>query len=245
MSRILITGSSDGIGRACAVSLLDDGHEVIVHARSQQRLSAVEDLISRGAASVVGDLSLPEDLAQIAEQANRIGAIQAVVHNAGIIDGPLLLPVNVVAPYVLTATIHGPGRLIYLSSSMHRGGHADLSCADWSGSRKTVSYSDSKLFATTLMAAVARLAPASIAHAVDPGWVPTKMGGPDATGVLSLSHVTQSWLATTDDSQALVSGRYWHHHRTEAPHCAVHDEQFQADLLLALEKHTGVQLSSN
>lgn len=245
MSRILITGSTDGIGRATAVSLLDDGHEVIVHARTQQRLTAVEDLISRGASGVVGDLALSEEVEQIAEQANRIGALDAVVHNAGIIDGSSLLPVNVVAPYVLTAAIQGPGRLIYLSSSMHRGGQADLTGADWSGSRKSVSYSDSKLFATTLMAAVARLRPASISHAVDPGWVPTKLGGPGATDDLALSHVTQSWLATTDDSQALVSGGYWHHRRTEVPHRAVGDEQFQTHLLAELAQHTGIQLSSN
>ncbi|OZC93016.1 short-chain dehydrogenase [Rhodococcus sp. 06-418-1B] len=245
MSRVLITGSTDGIGRATAVSLLDDGHEVVVHARTQQRLTAVEDLISRGASSVVGDLALPEEVEQIAEQANGIGAIDAVVHNAGIIDGPSLLPVNVVAPYVLTAAIQGPGRLIYLSSSMHRGGHTDLTGADWSGSRKTVSYSDSKLFVTALMAAVARFRPESISHAVDPGWVPTKMGGTGATDDLALSHVTQSWLATTDDSRAFDSGKYWHHQRTAVPHRAVHDEQFQTDLLAALAQHTKIQLSSN
>ncbi|MEU6643525.1 SDR family NAD(P)-dependent oxidoreductase [Saccharomonospora sp. NPDC046836] len=241
MSRILITGSTDGVGRAAATSLLDDGHHVVVHARTPQRLAAVGDLTSRGALSVVGDLAHRDEVHGIAEQANRLGPFDAVIHNAGIIDGSSLLPVNVVAPYVLTARIPA-SRLIYLSSSMHRGGRADLSHADWSGTRKTASYSDSKLFVTALMAAVARRWPSVLAHAVDPGWVPTKMGGPSASDDLALGHVTQAWLATVDDPEVLVSGRYWHHRRTEEPHPAVHDEGFQDELLAAVHRHSGIDL---
>ena len=241
MSRILITGSTDGVGRATAASLLNDGHDVVVHARTPERLTAIQGLASRGALGVVGDLSRPGEVQGIAEQASRLGGFDVVIHNAGIIDGPALLPVNVVAPYVLTALIPA-ARLVYLSSSMHRGGHADLARADWAGTTKTASYSDSKLFVTTLMAAVARLRADVLAHAVDPGWVPTKMGGPSASDDLALGHVTQAWLATTNDDEALVSGRYWHHQHTEQPHPAVHDEQFQDELIAALEEHTGITL---
>jgi NAD(P)-dependent dehydrogenase (short-subunit alcohol dehydrogenase family) len=241
MSRILITGSTDGLGRAAAASLQGDGHRVVVHARTPGRLAAVPELTSRGALSVVGDLARPDEVRSIAEQAEGLGPFDAIVHNAGIIDGPALLPVNVVAPYVLTALIPA-SRLIYLSSSMHRGGRADLSRADWSGQRRTASYSDTKLYVTALMAAVARRWPARLAHAVDPGWVPTKMGGPSASDALALGHVTQAWLATTDDPEAMVSGRYWHHRRTERPHPAVHDERFQDELLAALAERTGVDL---
>src|SRR5699024_5786336 len=97
----------------------------------------------------------PEEVRSLAEQANRLGPLDTVIHNAGVIDGPALLPVNVLAPYVLTALVPA-SRLVYLSSSMHRGGHADLTGLDWSGSQKTGSYSDSKLYVTALMAAVAR-----------------------------------------------------------------------------------------
>ncbi|SIO84957.1 hypothetical protein [Nocardiopsis sp. JB363] len=79
-----------------------------------------------------------------------------------------------------------------------------------------------------------------LTHAVDPGWVPTKMGGPSASDDLALGHVTQAWLATTHEREALVSGRYWHHRRTEVPHPAVHDERFQDELLAALAHHTGI-----
>jgi NAD(P)-dependent dehydrogenase (short-subunit alcohol dehydrogenase family) len=163
-----------------------------------------------------------------------------VVHNAGVMQGAVL-PVNVTAPYLMTALVPA-SRHIYLSSSMHRGGHPDLAGVDWTGRRETRSYSDAKLFVTTLMAAVARLRPDVVAHAVDPGWVPTRMGGPGASDDLALAHVTQIWLATTADPEALVSGRYWHHQRTEKPHPAVHDEPFQDALLSSLAEQTGVAL---
>lgn len=241
MARILVTGSTDGLGRAAAASLQGDGHDLVVHARTEARLVAVEDLLARGAEGVVGDLAELDQARALAERANGFGPFDAVIHNAGVIDGPALLPVNVVAPYVLTALVPAR-RLVYLSSSMHRGGKPDLSRVDWTGTRETLSYSDSKLLVTVLMAAVARRWPGVLANAVDPGWVPTRMGGPSASDDLELGHVTQAWLAASDDPDALVSGQYWFHQRTEEPHRAVHDEAFQDALLTALAEHTGVDL---
>jgi NAD(P)-dependent dehydrogenase (short-subunit alcohol dehydrogenase family) len=192
MTRVFITGSADGLGRAAAQTLLDDGHEVIVHARSTERLAAVRDLLDRGAAAVVGDLSGLEETGSVAAQVNRLGRMDAVIHNAGVISGPHVLPVNVVAPYLLTALIKRPQRLIYLSSSMHRGGRASLTGIDWSGHRTTASYSDSKLFVTTLAIAVARIWPDVLSNAVERGWVPTKMGGPGAPGDLRLGHLPRN-----------------------------------------------------
>ena len=122
MARIFITGSADGLGRTAAQTLLQDGHEVVVHARNPNRLAAVGDLLHRGAEAVVGDLSDLEETRGIAGQVNRLGPMDAVIHNAGVISGTHVLPVNVVAPYLLTALIERPQRLIYLSSGMHRGG---------------------------------------------------------------------------------------------------------------------------
>lgn len=241
MARILVTGSTQGIGRATAAALLDDDHEVVVHARTDHRLADLGDLLARGAQSVVGDLALTDGVRGLAEQASELGPFDAVIHNAGVLDGPALLPVNVVAPYVLTALVPA-ARVIYLSSGMHRGGTAVLSGLDWSGNRRTASYSDSKLLVTVLMAAVARRWPDVLANAVDPGWVPTRMGGPSASDDLELGHVTQSWLATSEDPAALVSGSYWFHQRTRDPHPAVHDEATQDALLAALAEHTGVSL---
>lgn len=239
MSRILVTGSSDGLGRAAAEALLDDGHAVVVHARTGERLAAAKDLLDRGAQAVVGDLAEPDEVRGLAKQANALGRFDAVIHNAGVIGGPNLLPVNVVAPFVLTAEIQRPDRLIYLSSSMHRGGRADLTGVDWGGKRETRSYSDSKLFVTALAAAVARLWPEVSSDAVDPGWVPTRMGGPGASDDLRLGHVTQAWLAAGKNLGARRSGHYWHHQKSQTPHRAVRDERFQAALLDSLADYTG------
>ena len=154
------------------------------------------------------------------------------------------MPVNVVAPYLLTALIRLPQRLVYLSSDMHQGGRPDVAGMDWSGHRRTGSYSDSKLFVTTLALAVARLWPNVLSNAVDPGWVPTKMGGAGAPDDLELGHRTQEWLATSDDPEARTSGGYWHHQRRRDPHHAVDDRRFQEELLTALARFTDVRLAA-
>jgi len=241
-TRVFITGSTDGLGHAAARTLLSEGHEVVVHARSQARLSAVKDLMDRGATATIGDLSDVAQIRDLACQVNDIGRMDVVIHNAGVISGSSLLVVNVVAPYLLTALIDRPQRLIYLSSNMHRGGRADLSDMDWTGRKSTGNYSDSKLFVTALAAAVARLWPKVYSNAVDPGWVPTKMGGAGAPDDLRLGHLTQEWLASSDDPKALTSGGYWHHQRREAPHPAVNDTSFQDQLLDELARATGTKL---
>lgn len=177
MARIFVTGSTQGLGRLAAEALLADGHRVVAHARDAGR---VDDLAARGADVVTGDLADLGQTRSVAEQVNRLGRMDAVIHNAGIMTGPTVLPVNVVAPYLLTALVDRPARLVYLSSGMHRGGRPELDGLDWSGARPTASYSDSKLLLTTLAAAVARRWPEVRTHAVDPGWVPTRMGGAGA-----------------------------------------------------------------
>ena len=240
MTRIFITGSADGLGRAAADSLLDAGHEVVVHVRNAERRAAVDDLIARGAPVVVGDLADLDQTRAVADQVNELGRMDAVIHNAGILSGRHVLAVNVVAPYVLTASITRPSRLVYLSSGMHRGGSPRLERTDWSGRRATGSYSDSKLLVTTLAAAIARRWPDVLSNSVDPGWVPTRMGGAGAPGDLRLGHLTQEWLATSDDREARTSGGYWHHQRRQAPHPAVLDVRFQDALLDDLARFTGI-----
>lgn len=242
MARVFITGSADGLGRLAAQTLLDEGHEVLVHARNRDRLTAVLDLVDHGAVAVVGDLSDVEQTRGIARDVNRHGRMDAVIHNAGVYTGPQVLPVNVVAPYLLTALIDLPHRLVYLSSSEHRGGRASLTGIDWTG-RTTPSYPDSKLFVTTLAAAVARRRPEVFSNAVDPGWVPTRMGGPGAQDDLRLGHLTQEWLATSDDPAARTSGGYWHHQRRVESHPAVHDRRFQDELLDELARFTATRLA--
>lgn len=242
MARVFVTGSADGLGRAAAHTLLTEGHQVVVHVRGQQRRAAVEEFLSRGAAMVAGDLSDLEQTRDVAAQVNALGHMDAVIHNAGVYSGAAVLPVNVVAPYVLTALIQRPSRLIYLSSGLHRSGHPVVEGMDWTGQRESGSYSDSKLFVTALAAAVARLWPKVLSNSVDPGWVPTKMGGPNAPDDLRLGHLTQEWLATSEDVEANTSGGHWHHKRRVDPHPAARDLAFQTKLLDALARATGITL---
>jgi len=239
--RVFVTGSADGLGRATAQTLLDSGHHVVVHARKTARLGAVKDLVDRGAAAVVGDFSDLEQTRDVAQQVNAIGPMDAVIHNAGVLHSHDIFQVNVVAPYLLTVLIERPQRLVYLSSGMHRGGHADPRRLDRDAGK--VTYSDSKLYLTALAAAVARIWPDVLSNAVDPGWVPTRMGGAGAPDDLRLGHLTQEWLATSDDPAALTNGGYWFHQNREKPHHAARDERFQNALLDHLAGITGEVLA--
>jgi NAD(P)-dependent dehydrogenase (short-subunit alcohol dehydrogenase family) len=254
MARIFITGSTDGLGRAAAWSLINDGHEVVLHARSSNRVSALSDLALRSAQVVTGDLSSAADTYGIAEQVNAIGRMDAVVHNAGIYreqsrgstpEGhATILAVNTLAPYMLTALIERPSRLIYLSSSEHYGGEGPLHDVDWTKRRwdAAQAYAESKLYLVALALALARRWPEMLSNAVDPGWARTRMGGPSAPVDIDTGQRTQSWLAASNESAARVSGRYWHNLRQQQPAREAMDVDFQDRLIAQLRELTNVAL---
>jgi NAD(P)-dependent dehydrogenase (short-subunit alcohol dehydrogenase family) len=244
MSRIFITGSTDGLGLMAAELLLKGGHQVTVHARNDARAEDVRTRLGGADAVVVGDLSTIEGMKTVAEQVNVLGQHDAVIHNAGVgyreprriqtADGLChVFAINVVAPYLLTALIERPRRLVYLSSGMHTGGDPDLTDAQWNRRRwnGAQAYSDSKLDDVLLAFAVARRWPGVRSNAVEPGWVATKMGGPGAPDDLSLAPVTQAWLAAGDDPRTDVTGEYFYHQKTRRPHPAAHDPYLQDALL--------------
>lgn len=254
MSRIFITGSTDGLGLAAARTLMAEGHEVVLHARSTQRASALSDVAKRAAGVVIGDLSSAVETRAIAERVNEIGRMDAVIHNAGIFQErsrgstpeghAKVLAVNTLAPYLLTALIQRPQRLIYLSSGMHQGASGSLRDIDWVERRwdTSAAYSESKLFVTALAFAVARHWPEVSSNAVDPGWVPTKMGGSQAPDDLTKGHLTQTWLAVSEDAAARASGAYWHHRQRRKPAAEALDVDFQNRLVAKLAELTGVSL---
>lgn len=254
MSRILITGSTDGLGLAAARTLMEEGHEVVLHARSPARGAVLANIAARSAGIVIGDLGNAIETRAIAGQVGKIGRMHAVIHNAGIYLEPdrgstpeghaKTLAVNTLAPYMLTALIERPDRLIYLSSGMHRGAAASLRDIDWEERRWEPSraYSESKLYVTALAAAVARHWPGVLSNAVDPGWVPTRMGGPSAPDDLAMGHLTQTWLAASDDAAVRVSGRYWYHRQQQKPAAAALDPRFQDRLMARLAELTGQSL---
>jgi NAD(P)-dependent dehydrogenase (short-subunit alcohol dehydrogenase family) len=132
MARIFVTGSADGLGKMAAELLIEQGHQVVLHARSAARADETRKKVVGAEDVVVGDLSSILETKSVADQVNKLGRFDAVIHNAGIgyreaklektADGlPQLFAVNTLGPYLLTALITMPKRLVYLSSGVHYG----------------------------------------------------------------------------------------------------------------------------
>jgi NAD(P)-dependent dehydrogenase (short-subunit alcohol dehydrogenase family) len=200
MARVLITGSTDGLGLMAGRLLAAQGHAVTLHARNEQRAQDARAALPHAEGVLVGDLTAIAEIRSAAAQANEAGRFDAVIHNAGIgyreprrvetVDGlSHLFAVNVPAPYLLTALIARPDRLVYLSSGMARGGDPDLSDPQWTGRRwnGAQAYSDSKLLDILLAFGVAARWPGVLSNSVEPGWVPTRMGGPGAPDDIDLA----------------------------------------------------------
>jgi NAD(P)-dependent dehydrogenase (short-subunit alcohol dehydrogenase family) len=254
-ARVLITGSTDGLGMMAAKLLANEGHAVTLHARNEARARDARAELPAAEGVLLGDLSSLAGIRRVAEQANSLGRFDAVIHNAGIgyresrrietLDGlEHVFAVNVLAPYLLTALVTPPRRLVYLSSGMHRAGEAELSDPQWSKRRWNGSqaYADSKLFDVVLAFAIARRWPEVLSNALEPGWVPTRMGGPGAPDDLSLAPVTQAWLAVSADPAANVTGKYFYHQELRDVHPAARSTRFQEQLLAYCESLTGVAL---
>ncbi|RAW02159.1 SDR family NAD(P)-dependent oxidoreductase [Pseudochryseolinea flava] len=241
MARIFITGSADGLGQMSAQLLITQGHEVVLHARHAQRAREAEERIVGAVDVLVGDLSNLEQTKELARKANTLGTFDAVIHNAGVYQttAEQIFSVNTLAPYILTSLMYTPKRLVYLTSGMHLQGRATLSSLK-KDDIKRLTYSDSKLHVMMLTKAVARKWPAVFANAVDPGWVPTKMGGRNAPDDLQKGYETQSWLASSDDATVKVSGQYFHHQQARVYNAAADSVELQEQLLSTLADITGV-----
>ncbi|MFD6276781.1 SDR family NAD(P)-dependent oxidoreductase [Streptomyces sp. NPDC060209] len=257
MASIFITGSTDGLGLMAAQLLSRQGHAVALHARNDARASDARAALPANIGVAVGDLASIAQTRDVATQVNAMGTFDAVIHNAGVgyygrrreetEDGLSdVFAVNVVAPYLLTALITPPRRLVYLSSGMHHSGDTTLSDPQWTRRpwQGSQAYSESKFYVTTLALAVARNWPEALSNAVDPGWVPTKMGGSSATDDLQLAPVTQAWLAASDDLHVRVSGQYFHHQQARTPHPATQSPEVQDRLLDYCAELTGTELLS-
>lgn len=255
MARVFITGSSDGLGQMAAQLLIQQGHRVVAHARNEQRAKETMAALPGAEKCLIGDLSSIAQTRKVADQANALGSFDAVIHNAGVgyqspkkvvtEDGlPREFAVNTLAPYILTALIRRPKRLIYLSSGLHRDGDASLKDLlweqrPWQGQQ---AYSDTKLHDVLLAFAIARRWQNVLSNALEPGWVATKMGGANAPDDLTEGYRTQAWLAVSADAAALVTGEYFFHMKLREPNPAARDEELQEKLIAACQRISGVDL---
>jgi NAD(P)-dependent dehydrogenase (short-subunit alcohol dehydrogenase family) len=254
MSRIFISGSSTGLGLMAGELLARKGHQVVLHARNANRAEETRRALPQAEAVVVGDLETIAGAKDVAVQVNALGHFNAVIHNAAVgyreghrvtSDGlPHVFAINTFLAYILTALIERPEKLVYLSSALHQ--HADANLDDllwkrrrWNGS---TAYSESKLHDAMLAFAVARRWPNVLSNALEPGWVPTKMGGPGAPDDMDQAHLTQAWLATSDDSKAQATGGYFYHLKRKAPNPQAEDPVLQDRLIAICAEISGVAL---
>lgn len=254
MRRIFITGSADGLGFLAAKLLANDGHQVVLHARNETRAREAKEQLPGAEAVVIGDVSTIVEMRSVAEQANALGTFDAVIHNValGTSEQRVVTPdgitqifaVNVVAPYVLTALINPPQRLIYLSSDMHESGNDSLDDPQWESRRWNGSqaYSDTKLHDLTLAMFVARRWPNRFVNALSPGWVPTRMGGKHAPDNLIDGAKTQAWLAASDEPAAKVTGRYFFHQQPRPFKRSAAQPGVQDRLIAHLESITHIKI---
>jgi NAD(P)-dependent dehydrogenase (short-subunit alcohol dehydrogenase family) len=254
MTRVFVTGSADGLGQMAAELLVAAGHQVVLHARNQERADVARSKVPGAEGVVIGDLSSIQATREVATQVNQLGRFDAIIHNAGIgyresrrvatVDGlPHVFAVNSLAPYILTALINRPARLVYVSSGMHHGADPNLDDLDWkkrswNGSR---AYAESKLHDVILAFAVARLWPNVLSNALEPGWVPTKMGGPGAPDDMDAAPRTQVWLATSDDRAAKLTGGYFYHLKARKPNPDATNKAVQDRFLEECARLSGVQ----
>ena len=148
--------------------------------------------------------------------------MEAIIHNAGVYtersrgatpEGHAsTLAVNTLAPYILTALIERPGRLVYVSSGLHRGGEGSLDDLDWT--KRTwdpaKAYAESKLQVVALAFAVARRWPQALSNAVDSGWVRTKRQRRSCNSpqvrVLQISSTADATIARSMSTSRPMSG---------------------------------------
>ena len=255
MSRIFITGAADGLGQMAAKLLIADGHRVVLHARNDDRANEALKASPGAEAALSADLSNIGETIELAKEVNKLGRFDAIIHNAAVShkepkrieteDGlSHVFAVNTLAPYILTALIAKPKRLVYLSSVLHQNGDPSLEDLTWKARAwdGRQAYSDTKLHDVLLAFGVARRWPGVFSNALEPGWVPTKLGGAEATDDLDQAHRTQVWLAASDQPEALVTGGYFYHLKKRGTLPAAHDVATQDRLLENCERLSGIAL---
>ncbi len=254
MASIFITGSADGLGNLAAKLLVSQGHFVVLHARNAERGRQALGKTPGTEKVLIADLSSIDETKKLSAEINSIGVFDAVIHNAGVYNQnpghltnldlqQMMVRINTIAPYILTCLVHKPKRLIYLSSGMHLQGDPRLDILTGITKARGIyqTYSDTKFHDLILSKAVARKWPDVYSNAVDPGWVPTKMGGTGAPDDLEKGFQTQAWLAVSNDDHTKVSGHYFYHQKQKKYLSDADDVKIQDKFLALCEEISGIR----
>jgi NAD(P)-dependent dehydrogenase (short-subunit alcohol dehydrogenase family) len=257
---VLITGATDGLGRALAHRLAADGDTVLLHGRDQARLDAVADAIrdDHGLARPATFRADLAELAQVRELATAVRAatdrLDVLVNNAGIGGGEpdgrdrreskdgyeLRFAVNYLAGFLLTQELlpllraSAPARVVNVASL----GQQEIDFDDvmlkrgYSGMR---AYCQSKLAQISSAVELAERVPASEVtfNSLHPAtFMPTKMVLEEiGHSVDSLeTGVEATWRLVTDPKLAGVSGRFYDRQSESKALKQAYDKTSRADL---------------
>lgn len=253
MARIFITGSSDGIGLHLAKRLIQQGHQVTLHARNEDRAASTRAAAPTAEEVLIADLRSISATKQLAKEANATGQFDAIIHNAGIgyggtssreitSDGiSAVFAVNTLAPYILTCLMDKPkSRLLYMSSDSHYGGDETLKNCTTSHS-----YSNSKLHDVMLANAFARRWDGIQVVSMHPGWVRTKMGGAAPGSTDKPAKVLAEWAVGEGQMAKLPTGAFFTTDGQEAAHSGAGNVEKQKELLSICEKVGGVDVPNS
>ena len=186
---ILITGSTDGIGKLAATKLAKEGHSIYIHGRKVDKLQRIiaeikEQSNNENIKGFVADFSDLRAVTNMAEQVQQeLTELDVLINNAGVFKSPvhqtkegydIRFVVNYLAPYVLTKKLlpllqkSATPRLINLSSAAQ----AAVSLEALQGTRSIgvqEAYAQSKLALTMWSFHLAKLYPNITVTAVNPG----------------------------------------------------------------------------
>lgn len=261
---ILITGATDGLGRATAQALAEKGHRLIIHGRNAKKLAATAgDLRATGAEIVTVEADL-SDLAQVADMARQVIAsetqLDVLINNAGVLkvaepltaDGQdVRFVVNTFAPALLSRMLQKimpmDGRLVHLSSAAQ----APVDLDALSGNRRLEemeAYAQSKLALTIWSQAFAAEHPdGPVSVAVNPGSLLSTNMVREGFGIagndinIGVDILTRAALS---DEFATASGRYYDNdaHQFAKPHSQAAVVEKVREIWEAINERIGAQL---
>jgi NAD(P)-dependent dehydrogenase (short-subunit alcohol dehydrogenase family) len=262
---ILVTGSTDGIGKAVATELAMEGAEIILHGRDEKKGKEVRRELEGITGSARPDLVIADYTRQIeirqmaADIRSRYRHLDGIVNNAGTYQDArhvteegieVTFAVNYLGPFLLTRLLlpllGKRSRIVTVASSAH----FDIDRIDWGNLPRQEHYDPwgayalSKFADVTFTYTLARNLKGTgiTANCLHPGVVNTKLSRSAAPGIATITPEdgaqTAVWLARSPEV-AGVTGRYFEEKREVASSVLSHDRKVQERLWKMAEVLTG------